>query len=133
MIASAVMASIVCGISCFLLRKSGDALLGQTLPGWRTEALVSRLMAHAAVVNVYDVKTEMVGTDTVRFKAEVQFNPQAITERVLQEDLHAGAVAACEEEVRLRHAAIAARSRAAMPPAREDPAAGAGGGAVVAR
>jgi len=82
--ASLLMASMICGVSGFLLRKSGTALLGQTLPGWRTKALVSRLEAHAAVVGVYDVKTEMVGTDTVRFKAEVQFNPQAITERVLQ-------------------------------------------------
>jgi len=82
--ASLVMASMVCGVSGFLLRKSGIALLGQTLPGWRVKALVSRLEAHAAVVNVYDVKTEMVGTDTVRFKAEVQFNPQAITERILR-------------------------------------------------
>jgi len=83
-VASMVMASMVCGLSTFLLRKSGNALLGKTLPDARVEDLVSLIEAHAAVVGVYDVKTELVGTDTVRFKAEVQFNPQTITERILQ-------------------------------------------------
>lgn len=84
MAASMIMAAMVCGVSSFLLRKSGNALLGQTLPGWRVKELVLQMEGHAAVVNVFDVKTEMVGTDTVRFKAEVQFNPQAITARILQ-------------------------------------------------
>jgi len=78
------MSGMVCAVSIFLMRQSGSALLGQTLPDWRVKALVTRLQAHAAVVKVYDVKTEMVGTDTVRFKAEVQFNPRTITERILQ-------------------------------------------------
>merc|ERR1711971_586005 len=82
--ASMLMATMVCGVSAFLLRKSGIALLGQTLPRWRVKRLIMELEGHPAVVNVYDVKTEMIGTDTVRFKAEVQFNPQMITERILQ-------------------------------------------------
>merc|ERR1712157_111851 len=81
--ASILMAAMVCGVSKFLLRKSGNALLGQTLPSWRVKELIMELEGHPAVVNVYDVKTEMIGTDTVRFKAEVQFNPQTITERIL--------------------------------------------------
>merc|ERR1711920_244754 len=83
-VGSIIMASMVCGVSTFLLRKSGNALLGQTLPSWRVDTLVLILQAHPSVAGVYDVKTEMVGTDTVRFKAEVQFKPQAITARMLQ-------------------------------------------------
>lgn len=83
-VASIVMASIVSCVSVFLLGKSGNALLGQTLPTWRVKSLIETLEAHAAVVNVYDVKTELVGVDTVRFKAEVQFNTQAITERMME-------------------------------------------------
>merc|ERR1719195_257260 len=74
---------MICGLGTFLLRKSGAALLGNTLRDARVEDLVSLIEAHAAVVCVYDVKTELVGTDTVCFKAEVQFNPQTITERIL--------------------------------------------------
>jgi len=87
---SIVMGSLVCGVSTFLMRKSGNALLGQTLPPWRVQALVSRLEAHSSVSGVFDVKTELVGTDTVRFKAEVQFHPQAVTERILQAGLDNG-------------------------------------------
>merc|ERR1740121_745424 len=79
-VASILMAAMVTGLSHFLMRRSGQALLGCTLPGWRVKALVLRLESHPAVVAVYDVKT-----DVVRFKAEVQFNPQAITERLLRE------------------------------------------------
>jgi len=86
--ASMVMASMICGLGTFLLRNSGTALLGNTLPDVRVEDLVSLIEAHAAVVCVYDVKTELVGTDTVRFKAEVQFNPQTITERILDVGCH---------------------------------------------
>jgi len=86
-VCSIVMASMVCGVGTFLMRKSGNALLGETLPSWRVEALVAKLEAHATVVNIYDVKTVMVCTDSVRFKAEVQFHPKAITERVLQAGL----------------------------------------------
>lgn len=82
-VASIVMAGMVCGVSSFLLRKSGYALLGPTLPDWRVQELVRLLTSHDAVVYVLDVKTEMVGTDTVRFKAEVQFNPKTITNRML--------------------------------------------------
>mmetsp|Transcript_51334 Transcript_51334/g.142065 ORF Transcript_51334/g.142065 Transcript_51334/m.142065 type:complete len:352 (+) Transcript_51334:1-1056(+) len=93
-VGSIVMASLVCGVATFLMRKSGNALLGETLPSWRVQALVGKLEAHPSVVNIYDVKTEMVGTDTVRFKAEVQFHPRVITERVLLAGLKRPAPAA---------------------------------------
>eukprot|EP00747_Dinoflagellata_sp_TGD_P080555 gnl/TRDRNA2_/TRDRNA2_160944_c0_seq1.p1 gnl/TRDRNA2_/TRDRNA2_160944_c0~~gnl/TRDRNA2_/TRDRNA2_160944_c0_seq1.p1 ORF type:complete len:348 (-),score=74.49 gnl/TRDRNA2_/TRDRNA2_160944_c0_seq1:73-963(-) len=81
--ASLVMSSMVGIVSVFLLRRSGDLLLGKTLPQRRVEHLVICLEDRPAIVNVYDVKTEVIGTDTVRFKAEVQFNSQALTERLL--------------------------------------------------
>merc|ERR1719282_953316 len=59
-VGSIVMASIVCGVSSFLMRKSGNALLGQTLPKWRVEGLVAKLEAHPSIVGVFDVKTELV-------------------------------------------------------------------------
>jgi len=81
--ASLLMASIVGVVSAFLLRRSGSALLGRTLPFKRVEGLVGRLEERSTILNIYDVKTEVIGTDTVRFKAEVQFNPQAITKKIL--------------------------------------------------
>eukprot|EP00931_Biecheleriopsis_adriatica_P088102 TRINITY_DN62486_c0_g1_i1.p1 TRINITY_DN62486_c0_g1~~TRINITY_DN62486_c0_g1_i1.p1 ORF type:complete len:613 (-),score=126.90 TRINITY_DN62486_c0_g1_i1:29-1846(-) len=116
--ASVLMASMVCALSQFLLRKSGNALLGQTLPRWRVKELVRKLEAHAAVVNVYDVKTELVGMDTVRFKAEVQFNAQVITERILLLHAKTGAEAPVAElgrDVALAHAMLSDRLQEILP------------------
>ncbi|CAJ1359964.1 unnamed protein product [Effrenium voratum] len=44
--AGMVMASMVSWVSVFLLGKSGQALLGQTLPRWRVQALIEKLEAH---------------------------------------------------------------------------------------
>jgi len=121
---SIVMGALVCGVSSFLMRKSGNALLGRTLPSWRVQALVSRLESHPAVCSLYDVKTEIVGTDTVRFKAEVQFNSHAITERLLQAGLrpstaHGSTTLAAESQPIAAAAATAAACAAfgagAMP------------------
>jgi len=82
--ASIVMASSVGAVSAFLLHRSGEALLGRTLPMPRVELIVEKLEERATIFAVYDVKTEVVGTDTVRFKAEVHFNSEAITECILR-------------------------------------------------
>jgi len=114
-VASICMATIVSGVSVFLLQKSGNALLGETLPRWRVKALIDKLEAHVAVVNVYDVKTELVGVDTVRFKAEVQFNPQSITERILRLNTADEEPDPSGMEVHLAHAVLASQLQDSLP------------------
>jgi len=82
--ASLIMASVVGWVSTFLMRRSSEALLGQTLPVERVERLVEHLEARQSIVAIYDVKTHVIGTDMVRFKAEVQFNPEAITRGIVE-------------------------------------------------
>lgn len=131
-VASICMASIVSGVSVFLLQKSGNALLGETLPRWRVKALIDKLEAHVAVVNIYDVKTELVGVDTVRFKAEVQFNPQVITERILQLNTAEEEPDPSGMDAHVAHAVLASQLQGIIPQLRrgfsepsvgEDPAA----------
>jgi hypothetical protein len=81
--ASVIMASSVGVVSGFLLQRSGAALLGRTLPMNRVIQLVEHLEERPTIAGIYDVKTEVLGTDTVRFKAEVQFNAEEITESIL--------------------------------------------------
>lgn len=81
--ASLLMASSVGAVSFFLLQRSGSALLGRTLPISRVMPIVERLEERRTITAVYDVKTEVLGTDTVRFKAEVLFNAEAITDSIL--------------------------------------------------
>jgi len=84
--ASLFMASSVGVVSVFLLNRTGRALLGKTLPAPRVVQIVDKLENWHTIVAVYDVKTEVIGTDTVRFKAEVQFNSDTITTGLLSSD-----------------------------------------------
>lgn len=84
--ASLCMASSVGVVSVFLLNRTGRALLGKTLPAPRVVQIVDKLENWHTIVAVYDVKTEVIGTDTVRFKAEVQFNSDTITTSLLNSD-----------------------------------------------
>jgi zinc transporter 9 len=77
--ASAVMASSVLGVSGFLLSRSQQALIGRTVPMDVVRAVTEVLEKQSSVVAVYDIKTEILGAETVRFKAEIEFNAEEIT------------------------------------------------------
>eukprot|EP00397_Hematodinium_sp_SG-2012_P020689 GEMP01021332.1.p1 GENE.GEMP01021332.1~~GEMP01021332.1.p1 ORF type:complete len:571 (+),score=107.77 GEMP01021332.1:92-1804(+) len=79
--ASLIMSGLVGMTACFLLNKSQRALLGQTLPETLVLRLIDVVLADPVVNDVQDVKTEVVGTTTVRFKAEVSFNAEEITRK----------------------------------------------------
>ena len=81
--ASAVMASSVLGVSGFLLGRSQEALIGRTVPMEVVRAVTELLEKQGSVVAVYDVKTEILGAETVRFKAEIEFNAEEITKKRL--------------------------------------------------
>ena len=78
---SAIMGSVVAGVACHLLSVSGTALLGATLPVDRVTTVIEMLQRDEVVVEIYDVKTQIIGSDTVRFKAEIHYNAEVITKR----------------------------------------------------
>ncbi|KAF4676705.1 hypothetical protein FOL47_005422 [Perkinsus chesapeaki] len=78
MVASLVMSGVVSGVGIHLLRRRA------TLPSDEVEKVIRSLEGDPVVVGVYDVKTELVGTTTARFKAEVEFNAEAVTRRRLK-------------------------------------------------
>lgn len=79
--ASLIMSGLVGMTSLFLLNKSQRALLGQTLPESTVLRIIDLVLADPVVNDVLDVKTEVVGTTTARFKAEINFNAEAITRK----------------------------------------------------
>jgi len=81
-VASVVMAASVVTGSTLMLAKNAKALVGETLPVEETEFLVFKLEEDDVVNSVHDVKTEVLGLDTVRFKAEIEFNAEAITRKI---------------------------------------------------
>eukprot|EP00465_Bigelowiella_longifila_P010130 CAMPEP_0185255232 /NCGR_PEP_ID=MMETSP1359-20130426/4220_1 /TAXON_ID=552665 /ORGANISM="Bigelowiella longifila, Strain CCMP242" /LENGTH=233 /DNA_ID=CAMNT_0027838945 /DNA_START=165 /DNA_END=866 /DNA_ORIENTATION=+ len=81
-IASVIMATSVVAGSSLLLTKNTRALVGETLPVEFVEYLIFTLEEDDIVNSVHDVKTEVLGLDTVRFKAEIEFNAEAITRKI---------------------------------------------------
>lgn len=81
--ASYIMASSVIYVSGSLLVKSQTALVGRTLPLSTVTRILGLLESNSVVVAVHDVKTEVSGMETVRFKAEIEFNAEEITKRRL--------------------------------------------------
>mmetsp|Transcript_27336 Transcript_27336/g.66478 ORF Transcript_27336/g.66478 Transcript_27336/m.66478 type:complete len:554 (-) Transcript_27336:229-1890(-) len=81
--ASVFMASTVVLGSALLLSKNAKALVGETLPVEDVEYLIFKLEEDDVVDSVHDVKTEVLGLDTVRFKAEIEFNAEAITRKIM--------------------------------------------------
>ncbi|CAD7922584.1 unnamed protein product, partial [Amoebophrya sp. A25] len=78
--ASLMMSSMVIATSYFLLTRTTTSLLGQALPERTVGLLVRKVVSEfPSIADIYDIKTEILGTDTVRFKAEVRFNPEAVS------------------------------------------------------
>ena len=80
-VCATAMGAIVAGVACNLLGKSNKALLGATLPVERVTQVIEKLTKEEVVVEVFDVKTQVLGSDTVRFKAEIHFNAETITKK----------------------------------------------------
>jgi len=79
--ASIIMSSLVTGCSHFLLGRTQSALLGRSLPEHVSVRIIQQMLQNfPCVSDVQDVKTEIVGTDTVRFKAEIKFNPDRVSQ-----------------------------------------------------
>ncbi len=81
--ASVFIASTVILGSSALLVKTAKALVGETLPVHTVDYVIYRLEQDPVVYSVHDVKTEVLGVDTVRFKAEIEFNAEAITRKLM--------------------------------------------------
>ena len=81
--ASGLMSVSIIAVSGFLLTRSQSALLGMTLPIGIVRNLTSIIENQPTIVAVYDVKSEVIGTETMRFKAEIEFNAEAISKNRL--------------------------------------------------
>lgn len=76
-----MIAGSVCCAAGFLLRKNEEQLVGCTLPIDLVVRITERILEEKVVTSVHDIKTEVYGVTAVRYKAEIQFNAEAITRR----------------------------------------------------
>jgi zinc transporter 9 len=70
-------------VAVFLVNKNRVYLLDATIPEADKERILAVLAQSAVVESVHDVKATMVGAETIRFKAEVEFDGQEVARRFL--------------------------------------------------
>eukprot|EP01134_Creolimax_fragrantissima_P003360 CFRG3360T1 len=69
--------------ACFLVQRNMDALVGKSADTDMLMRVVKAMDNDPAITSTHDVKAIQVGADTVRFKAEIDFNGGIITKKYL--------------------------------------------------
>ncbi|MFH4975073.1 hypothetical protein AB6A40_001782 [Gnathostoma spinigerum] len=75
-------------VSSFIIRTNAAHLTGRSLPTRITSDIVCRLENDPVIRSVHDVKATALGVEHSRFKAELDFDGRAITEKYLSESCH---------------------------------------------
>eukprot|EP00753_Platysulcus_tardus_P008268 PLAT15861.1.p1 GENE.PLAT15861.1~~PLAT15861.1.p1 ORF type:complete len:401 (+),score=111.14 PLAT15861.1:435-1637(+) len=80
---SITIGGLLGGVAVFLIQKNREALIGTSLPPERIQRVMDALYEDEVVSSIHDVKAVVMGATSSRFKAEIFFNPEAITRRAL--------------------------------------------------
>ena len=81
-VGSIAVGSMMGAVAIFIINRN-RLFLGGAVPR-RSADVVAMLAADEMVLSVQDVKSVMVGPSTARFKAEIHFNPQLLSEKYLK-------------------------------------------------
>jgi len=71
-------------VALFLTHRTKALLIGQSIPEVSRKKILQILQADPVVENIYDIKTAIMGVDDLRFKAEIEFNGEAIADKYLK-------------------------------------------------
>jgi zinc transporter 9 len=82
-IGSIIIALLLGTVAVFLVSKNRSALLGRTVTQSERAAVIGVLQADPAVEHIHDVKATVMGAETFRFKAEVDFDGRIVAQRAL--------------------------------------------------
>lgn len=66
-------------VAVFLIQRNADSLVGRTIHPDRLRQIINVLENDIMVRSIHDVKATEMGADTVRFKAEINFDGREIT------------------------------------------------------
>jgi zinc transporter 9 len=80
-IGSLLISFLLGAVAIFLVIKNRKALLGQTVNPGSKQEILDVLKAEPTVEAILDVKTTVMGTDSFRFKAEIDFNGSTIAKQ----------------------------------------------------
>lgn len=87
-IGSLIISFLLGGVAIFLVRKNRSALLGRSVTASEQTAVLDVLKSDPVVDQVHDVKATVMGAQSFRFKAEIDFDGEEIARRAIaKEDL----------------------------------------------
>ena len=82
-IGSLIISALLGAVAIFLVKKNRSALLGRTVTQREHDAVTQVLKSDPAVEQLHDVKATVMGADSFRFKAEVDFDGKVIAKKAL--------------------------------------------------
>ena len=91
---SCAVASLLGLVAAFLIKKNSDFLLSKSIKPERVKNVVRMLWQDDVVRTVHSVKAVRMGSEEVRFKAEINFNGHILAERIINQRLNIGEFAA---------------------------------------
>ncbi|KAI6649360.1 Zinc transporter 9-like [Oopsacas minuta] len=73
-IGSVCIGGLLGAVALFLIKRNSDALMGRSIPPERLRHIIDLLERDRVIRSVHDVKALDLGADTIRFKAEINFD-----------------------------------------------------------
>merc|ERR1711908_58254 len=70
----------------FLISKNRQMLVGMSVPRERLKAVTRRLLEEDSVRSLHDVRAVVVGSDEIRFKAEIHFDGSRLAARLWERE-----------------------------------------------
>lgn len=81
-IGSILIGNLLGAVAVFLVRKNQSLLLGQAAPPEQVDRVVNILLNCDIIKSVHEIKTISQGSTNFRFKAEVEFDGEAVARKV---------------------------------------------------
>ncbi len=72
-------------VAVFLIYKNREALIGISVAPGKREQLAAILASDPVVESFHDIKATMIGAESVRFKAEIEFDGRVVARRHINE------------------------------------------------
>lgn len=84
-IGSVLIGGLLGTVATFIIRNNAAHLVGRSLPKRITDDIICRLENDPMIRSVHDVKATALGVEQSRFKAEIDFDGRAITNKYISE------------------------------------------------
>ena len=86
-VGSLAVGGLMAFVAVFLIRKNLDILVGRSIPDVHLQRVLKQLQNEKSVAHIKDVKALMLGSDRMRFKAEIDFHGEHLAMQYLSRNI----------------------------------------------